>query len=239
MSRIIKLVACASIAFATFIGGALAETGSNERLADDDLKRIRVAADARRSRSAQAGGGWSQAQSGRRSRSIYEGFGNAVFARAGVAFAADESNADRDAFGVSGTLGYRRGIARKGRSVFWIEPAAVYFSDSQTTNVGAASFETTFSGTGALLSLGYAYDLGRISPFATAGAGALKIETEVDDGFSEVSTGEMSVGYAGVAGVQARLFDDLALEAAYRYLGSVRTDIIGIHSLEVGVSYRF
>lgn len=172
-------------------------------------------------------------------RSIYGDFSNAAFIRGGVLFAAHQNDETLDPLGQSATLGYRRRIARRGRGVVWVGPELVYFRDTEDFDVVGVEVERTFSGVGGLLTFGYGYDLGLVRPFASVGAGPLNIETEVDDTFVTRTDDELTVGYAGVVGVQTRLLDSLSLEAGYRYLGSVRTDVIGLHSVEVGVSYSF
>ncbi len=167
------------------------------------------------------------------------GFRNEAFVRAGALFAGHESDGDFDPLGQSATLGYRRRIAQTGRGTWWVQPEFVYFRDTDRFDVVGVEVKRTFSGVGGLVSLGYGFDLGPVTPFATVGAGPLNIETEVDDTFLTQSVDELTVGYAATVGVRTPLVGSLSLEGAYRYLGSVRTDVFGLHSVEVGVSYSF
>ncbi|MEM9899149.1 MAG: outer membrane beta-barrel protein [Pseudomonadota bacterium] len=174
-----------------------------------------------------------------RGGSVYGGFGNQVFATAGAVFAAEDDNADLDALGLSGTFGYRHRIGGARRSVVWVQPTGVYFRDTQRQTITGIELRDTFTGIGGLIALGYGYQIGPVMPFATVGAGPLRLRTEIDDGIVDLNSSELTVGYAGSAGFQTKIIDDLSLEVSYRYLGSVRDDVLGFHSVEAGVAYRF
>lgn len=171
--------------------------------------------------------------------SIYRDYGNAVFARGAIVFAAHSSDADFDVGAIGSSFGFRRQIARNGRMVWSIQPNVVWQRESSELDVVGVPVDQAFWGLSGLISGRLEYQTSFITPFVEAGVGPGFFETVVDDGVTKTTNGNLAAAYSGVAGFEKRVTDRIAIEAAYRYLGALREQAIGFHSGEVGVSYRF
>ncbi len=175
----------------------------------------------------------------RRSGSVYDNFGNAVFASGGYAFGGHVSDGDFDVSGLIGGGGFRHAFLRRGGFRLWIQPEVVYTRDSETVDIIGVPIENTFWGITGLISLRADYRNDFLTPFFTAGVGPSICETVVDDGVSKAKSGQLAVGYGGRAGVERAITETLSLEAAYRYLGATRDQALGWHGAEIGINYNF
>ncbi|MEO0399469.1 MAG: hypothetical protein AAF224_08635 [Pseudomonadota bacterium] len=194
----------------------------------------------RNSNAARLGGaGQNNRASRRKSKSVYDGFGHAVYARGGALLSGHVTNGDYDALGFTTAIGYRKRFGGPGRSTWWFQPEILYFRDRFVDDVASIDVATTFSGIAGLVSLRWAYDAGFIMPFASVGIGPTYLKTVVDDTFSVTRIGEYAVGYSGTAGFETALTDTLSIETAYRYIGTVREQAFGYHTAEIGVNYKF
>ncbi|MGF1544894.1 MAG: outer membrane protein [Parvularculaceae bacterium] len=171
--------------------------------------------------------------------SVYDGYGNAVFASAGHAFAAHTSDGDFDVSGFSGGGGYRRAFLRRAGFRFFFQPEIVYVRESEGVDILGVEIDNTLWGLAGLLSTRVEYPNAFLTPFVSAGVGPAYFETVVDDGISKIKDGELAVGYGARAGVERAITRQISLEAAYRYLGATREQAIGFHGAEIGVNYNF
>ena len=177
---------------------------------------------------------------GDKHKSVYDSYGSTLYMRGGALIAGHTDWGDLDVLGATVSVGLRQRVHGKNRklSVF-VQPELVYFRDAYCYTVDDVHIEETFFGYGSMLSLGVAYDLSAVTLFGSVGGGPLRVETDTDDGSVVQNYGDTRVGYTGVAGLETQILDRLYFEAAYRYLGAVREDVMGLHSLEAGVNFKF
>jgi opacity protein-like surface antigen len=81
--------------------------------------------------------------------------------------------------------------------------------------------------------------LGWVTPFVSAGVGPAYYRTKFDDGVTQISNGNVGLGYSARTGVEAPLFGRFSVEAAYRYLNATADAAVGQHAGELGLIYDF
>lgn len=174
-------------------------------------------------------------------RSVYGKFNQAAFVRGGYIFAAHGGGVSESASAPMASVGFWSPLSRSGNHRWSFESEVVYVRDSEDVVIVPPD-TLTISGyalTG-LFSLRWQYETGGfLSPYVSAGVGPTYARAKISDGIDEISDGVWAFGYSGRAGLEARVSQNVSMEAGYRYLGATNNGNLGLHTGEVGVNFKF
>lgn len=170
--------------------------------------------------------------------SVYDSFGKqTVFVRGGYVLL---SHGDLTPDG-SNTPIFSVGWRRNWWGDFQFESEIVYTRDAELAFIGAGDADVSRLGIVGLLGIRWEGPQlwWGLDPFISGGFGPSYYRFAFDDGVSQISSGEVGLGYSGRAGVEKQLFSRFSLEAAYRYLNATSDAAVGQHSAELGLNYNF
>ena len=170
--------------------------------------------------------------------SVYDSFNQqSVFVRGGYVLLSHEDAIPNGANTPIYSVGYRR----HWWGDFHFETEIVYNRDAELAFIGAGDADVSTLGLVGLL--GARWEGPQLwwglDPFVSAGFGPSYYRFKFDDGLTQISSGEVGLGYSGRAGVEKHLFSRFSLEAAYRYLNATSDAAVGQHSAELGLNYNF
>jgi opacity protein-like surface antigen len=161
----------------------------------------------------------------------------AFFVRGGYTLAASgQSLADGKGANLY-SAGYRSRISRT-----WplsLEAEVVFQRDKDDIVIGVGLEEATRRAISGLVSLRYdGPKFANFTPYFSGGVGPAHVKSQIDDGFTPISSSNIELGYQARVGVSYPLTKKFAVEAGYRLLGATNDDVKS-HSAEIGLNYRF
>lgn len=136
------------------------------------------------------------------------------------------------------SAGYRSKISRD--SPLSLEAEAVFQRDKDDVIIGVGQEEATRRAISGLVSLRYdGLQFANFTPYFSGGVGPVHVKTQIDDGFTPLTTGSrIELAYQARVGLAYPLTKKFNIEAGYRLLGATNDDI-KTHSAEIGLNYRF
>ena len=140
----------------------------------------------------------------------------------------------------TGAVGIRWPLRRSGRSTIGVETELFYLRDSESALLAGSPVNASAWGLTGLV--GFRWDLKTdvgVNPFMSVGIGPSYQRAKGDVSGVTFSVDDFTFAYSGRAGATIDLSDRLALETAYRYLGTSQAGTPGVHAGEIGLNLNF